>query len=412
MCDDEVKGFNLNKISKFYVVNAFVGFLLLGSFFAWSVFVSPLEADFGWTRSQTSLNFSISIVTFSLGGLAAGGLLKTKTPRQVTFFSAACILAGFILSSRTQTLLELYLFYGVLFGFGVGVGYTVLISTILQWFPERQGFISGILLMGYGLGGSFFGNAAFSIMNAFGWRNTFTALGLILGGAIFLVGLNVKRPSSGQISRNTNALKSESDYRPGEMLHDWTFYAFYVRHVTAIAVGLSILGNAAPFANSVFRDPMLAAAIGGLASIFNGLGRVSVGFIFDKIGSRKTLLICTGGMFLGVLLLISAAISNSVILLVTGYAAGGFFYGSNVACAPGFVGKVYGLRDFAVNYGIFNTGPIFSSFVGPYALGILFTWTGSYVITHIMLLGLCCVGFAANVSIKKHYVPPARCSSN
>ena len=172
-----------------------------------------------------------------------------------------------------------------------------------------------------------------------------------------------------------------------------------------VAIGLSVLGNAAPFANSIFRHPTLAATIGGLVSIFNGLGRVAIGFIFDKIGSRKTLLLCVSGMFLGILLLTAAAMNNSVVLLVAGYVVGGFFYGSNVACGPGFVGKIYGLRDFAVNFGIFNTGAILASIAGPYILGTLFTRTGSYVIFHIVLLGMCCAGFVANESVRKHCAP-------
>ena len=390
-------------VRKFYVVNAFIGLLCLGMIYAWSVFVRPLEADFGWTRSETSLNFSICVTTLCIGGLASGRLMNTKTPRQIMIFSAASIMTGFIFVSRMQTLFELYFFYGVLCGLGIGVGYNALISTTLQWYPERQGLISGLLLMAFGMGGSL-GNVTHYMMNAMGWRNTFAVLGLILGGLIFLVSLNVKRPAAGQIYRNS-ASGNEMNFKPSEMLRDRSFYANYIRGLTTGAAGLAMMGSAVPFAYSVSRDATFAAAIGGVVYLFNGLGRVIGGAIFDKIGSRKTFLFGVGGISLAVIILILAATSDSVILLTAGYIGGGFFYGYNVVSGASLIGKIYGLRDFAANISISNTYILFSSFLGPYISGVLFTRTGSYVFSYTVLLGMCCVSFLASESIKKHYVP-------
>ena len=393
-------------MKKLYVANAFVCLLFLGLIYAWSVFVAPLETEFGWTRSETSLNFSISMAMFCLGGIASGWLLKIKTPRQVMILSGICILAGFSLASRMQTLSELYFFHGFLCGFGVGVGYNVLVSTTLQWFPDRQGSVAGFLLMAFGMGGFLLGTVAHYMMEAMGWRNTFMLLGLVMGGLIFLVSLNVKRPAAGQVPRKP-ASESERDYKPGEMLRDRSFHANYMRSVMSTAVGFTLVGNAAPFAYLISQNAAFAALIGGLVSIFNGLGRVAGGIIFDKIGSRKTFFLGIGGMFLGTLLLIFAAIHNSVLLLTAGYVIGGFFYGNNVAGNSGFIGNVFGLRDYAVNMSIANTSLLFASFVGPYVSGILFTHTGDYVIPYMVLLGMCCVSFVANILIKKQYIPVA-----
>jgi MFS family permease len=132
---------------------------------------------------------------------------------------------------------------------------------------------------------------------------------------------------------------------------------------------------------------------------------VGGGAVFDRLGSRKTISLAVVGMFLGTLMMILAVTSNSIVILTAGYAAGGFFYGGNVAANSGFISRVYGLRDFAVNSSIANTCVIFSSFVGPYAMGILFTRTGHYVIPYMALLGICCAGFAATRLVKKHYAP-------
>jgi MFS family permease len=192
------------------------------------------------------------------------------------------------------------------------------------------------------------------------------------------------------------------------MLRDGTFYAYYARGLLVAAIGLAMLGNAAPFVYSIAQDTMVAATVGGLISLFNGLGRIAGGIVFDRIGSRKMLLIGLWGMFLAIVVLIAAAASGSLAILTVGYILGGFFYGSNVPCNSGFIDKIYGQRDFAMNLGILNTYVLVSSFVGPYTAGILFAWTGSYALPYAVLLVMCCAGFVAHLFIERHYVPAAR----
>jgi MFS family permease len=103
--------------------------------------------------------------------------------------------------------------------------------------------------------------------------------------------------------------------------------------------------------------------------------------------------------------LISAAVSGSITILTAGYVLGGFFYGSNVPCNSVFIKKIYGQRNFAINLSILNTYVLFSSFVGPYIAGLLFTWTGSYTVPYAVLFVICCAGFLTHLFIKRHYVP-------
>jgi OFA family oxalate/formate antiporter-like MFS transporter len=389
----------------FYAANALVGFLFLGLIYAWSVFVGPLEAHFGWVRSQTSLNFSICMATYSFGGLLGAKLSKARPPTQVMILAAAFILVGFILTSRIESLIQLYIFHGVLCGLGVGIGYNTLLSVTLQWFPERQGMMSGILLMGFGFGGSLLGGIAVFMMNLVGWRYTFAVLGIILASLLVLIALNVKKPSFNQAARNGLESKNEKNFETREMLRDGSFYAFYARSVLATAVGLAMLGNAAPFALSIADNPVTATVIAGLISILNGLGRVAGGFIFDRTGSRFTILMSLSGMFLASGVLILAALSGSVAFLTLGYILGGFFYGTNIPCSSGFISRVYGPRNFAANFSILNTYVLFSSFVGPYAFGVVFTLTGSYTASCVALLIMVCASFAATALIKRHYIP-------
>jgi len=386
----------------FFVVNALGGFLLLGLIYAWSVFVRPLELEFGWTRSQTSMTFSICMAVFCLGGLAAGWLLKKISPRTAILLSAGFIMTGFFLTSRAQSLHELYIFYGALCGFGIGVGYNTLLDASLRWFPDRQGLVSGILLMGFGMGGSLLGTVAFAMINAMGWRDTFAALGIMLALLLAVISMNVKRPAPGQAPHRIRESAGQ-ELQAHEMLRDGSFYAYYFRSMFVTATGLTIVGNAAPFVYSIAKDPATAVNIAGLASIFSGVGRVAGGVVFDKLGSRRTLWIGVAGLAAAAGVLTCAALNGSLALLTAGYVLGGFFYGSNIPCNSGFIHKIYGQENFAVNLGVMNTNLLFASFLGPYVSGVLFARTGSYAVPCAVLLVMCGGAAAATALLRKHY---------
>ncbi|MDR2529027.1 MAG: MFS transporter [Synergistaceae bacterium] len=385
----------------FLAANALMGFLFLGLIYAWSVFVGPLELEFGWTRSQTSLTFSICMAMFCVGGLAAGWLLKKTSPRAVIVLCGVVIMAGFLLASRVGSLYELYIFYGAFCGFAVGVGYNTLLDVTLRWFPERQGLISGALLMGFGVGGSVLGSVALFMINAMGWRGTFKVLGVALALSLIAISLNVRKPPSDQEKRQNGG----QDFPTGQMLRDRSFYAYYFRSMFVAAIGLAMIGNAAPFVYSVSNDPVAAASIGGLPSVFSGVGRIAGGVAFDKIGSRKALWLGIGGVTLSMSILTWAAVSGSLAALTAGYVMGGFFYGANVPCNAGYTNKIYGQKNFAVNLGILNTNVVFSSFLGPYVAGVLFTRTGAYAAPCVMSLAMCGGGVAATALLRRHYVP-------
>ncbi|HZK61489.1 MAG TPA: hypothetical protein VFC41_05385, partial [Anaerovoracaceae bacterium] len=102
------------------VAGAFI-YLSIGLIYAWSIFVKPLEAEFGWNRTETSLTFTISMISFCIGGVISGMLLKKKSGRFIIMLSAVLLAVGFLLSSRVETLLGIYISYGVFCGLGVGL---------------------------------------------------------------------------------------------------------------------------------------------------------------------------------------------------------------------------------------------------------------------------------------------------
>ena len=162
-----------------YFFVAFVLLMFFGLIYAWSLFVDPLEAEFGWDRSATSVVFTLSIITFCAGMLVAGALEERTSPRTVMLITAACLGLGLIASAFTESLPFIYATYGVLVGAGVGLGTDVVMSVTLKWFPDKQGLASGAMLMGFGGGTMLLSPVVTTMLGTLGWRLTFGALGVI-----------------------------------------------------------------------------------------------------------------------------------------------------------------------------------------------------------------------------------------
>src|SRR5947199_7235087 len=154
--------------------------LALGSLYAWSVFVPPLEKEFGWTRAETSWVYTIAVVTFAATLILAGRIQDARGPRPCAFLGAAFVSLGFFLASATSSLWFLYLSFGVLVGAGNGFGYATPTPVASKWFPDKRGLVVGLMVGGYGGGQAIFGTLASAyLVPTVGWRTTFQILGVI-----------------------------------------------------------------------------------------------------------------------------------------------------------------------------------------------------------------------------------------
>ncbi len=135
----------------FPVVGGVVMNLALGSLYAWSIFVLPLEQEFGWSRADTSWVFTIAIVCFALSFIVAGRLQDRRGPRVCALIGGVLVSGGFMLCSLTNSLLSLYLSFGVVVGIGNGFGYAAPIPVGSKWFPDahsthRDHFVHSIVI--------------------------------------------------------------------------------------------------------------------------------------------------------------------------------------------------------------------------------------------------------------------------
>src|SRR5229473_5715211 len=166
--------------------------LALGAVYAWSVFRIPLTKSYGWTVSQVTLTFELAILMLGFASFAGGLWMRRAGPRRVAAVAGLCYGLGVVLAGQAGgRLWLLYLSYGVLGGIGLGLGYIVPVATLIKWFPDKRGMITGLAVAGFGAGALITAPIAERLISQVGISQTFTTLGLIYfvavsGSAIFM----------------------------------------------------------------------------------------------------------------------------------------------------------------------------------------------------------------------------------
>src|SRR5580692_1866592 len=197
--------------------------LALGTLYAWSVFVAPLENEFGWKRSQTSAVFTVAAVVFAAALLLGGRLQDRFGPFWIAVTGSLLFTFSFVLFSRSSSLHGLYFIYGVLGGMGTGFGYGVVVPVMAKWFPDRTGLAIGLALAGFGSGSAVFGAFANLVLfPRFGWRNSC----LVLAAIFFVMTMTgaslLKNPATGRlVTGGTAAFNTPTgnrQFKPGEVL--------------------------------------------------------------------------------------------------------------------------------------------------------------------------------------------------
>ena len=385
--------------------------LFAGIIYSWTVLNTPFAAaggEFGWTKTQLSLNYTLTIVFFCLGGFVAGLLTKKTTPRVRLIGAAVLLCAGFMITSRitAEQLTLLYISYGVMCGLGVGLAYTTIIGLTNAWFPDKKGLCSGILLMGFGLTTLVIGGVAKGMISneSIGWRNTYMILAIALGVVFLLASFIIRAPKEGTIFPSPKSKKTAAaaaapvkDYTAVEMIKRSSFWKLFILITLIAAVGSAAIALARDLLEDVnVADP---AAIIGVISIFNGLGRLASGTLFDRVGVRKTQYFIALFCLLAPVVVALSALFGSPVIAVVGLCLCYFSYGFAPTISSVFTSAFYGTKSFSLNFSILNLILIPAPFAAMLAASIRQS-TNSFVIPFAILTGCALVGAAINLSIK------------
>ncbi len=389
-----------------YLALGTVAMLFAGIIYAWSILKIPFGEDgFGWTATQLSLNFTITMSFFCLGGLVGAQMAKRIGYKLALIIAGVLGFIGFMSTSflSENHLLLLYVTYGGIGSLGIGIAYNVLLSVVGAWFPDKKGLCSGFLMMGFGASALILGNLASMLFeSSLGWRTTYILLAAGLGLVLMATGLLLKKPGEDVMlpAPKAKAAAVARDFTPKEMLTRPSFYLAFCYLVFLTAVGSSVISFARDLALDVGASASLATTLVGVLSVCNGLGRILTGACFDWLGCRRT-------MFAAAILTIFAAgvtllsiFMGSTALCVVGLCLTGLSYGASPTTAAAFTSTFYGSRYYPTNMAIMVFNMMGSSFVATLC-GSLLSSTGGFTVPFMVLLGLAVTSLVLNIFIRK-----------
>jgi len=389
-----------------YVVIGVTILLFAGMVYAWSVLSIPIAEEFPqWSKASLSLTFTLCMMFFCLGGLVGGLLAHRILPRYYVWASSLLFLTGFSVAVKTQSIISLYIGYGLLCGFASGLAYNAVLSTVLKWFPDMKGLISGILLMGFGMGSFLIGKAYQALTpDAVGaWRNSFLILGYVIFFVMAMGGCFVRAPgkSNFTVSVADGTSNVEVNVKPLDMIKTRSFWLYFAWAVLLSAAGLVLISQASGVAREA--GPGVGAGtiatVVGLISIFNGIGRIIFGKLLDHYGLNKTIMF-NNALFIGSVLIVLAALLIKMFpVLVVGFIFCGLSYGGITPTNSMFINSFYGPRYYPTNFALINLNLLLASF-GSTIAGSLFDASGSYLSSFIVVLLALLLGTVCSLKIE------------
>lgn len=362
--------------------------LSIGSIYAYSILKKPIHDLLGWDLGKVSNSFSIAILVLGLSAAFLGKKIEKMGPRLSgtlagIFYGVGIIGAGVAL--KLQSLSLFYLFYGVVGGIGLGIGYLAPLSTVIAWFPDKKGLATGMCIMGFGFGSLVFGPLMAKLIQSSGIDNTLCLLGGVYMAIMILSSQYLAKPKEGwaeQFFKNTKkkagdiVINITNQMSLKEVFTSKKFYLLWTIFFINITCGISIISIASPFAQeAVGMTALQASFMVGIMGLFNGLGRLGWSALSDKLGRLNTYMtffILELALFAVLPSLTQVALFQLVIFAIISCYGGGF------SIMPAFISDLFGNKHLSIVQGYMLTAWSTAGVVGPKLLDAVLNKTGSY----------------------------------
>jgi OFA family oxalate/formate antiporter-like MFS transporter len=366
--------------------------MALGTFYAMSAFMLPLEKEFGWTRAQTSWITTIGIAMIASWYVIAGLIHDRRGPRIVAAVGGTLFSLGLLLASFTQSLAWFYVTAGFIAGTGSGFGYVVPTSVGSKWFPDKRGLIVGIMVGGFGAGSGIFGPIASSLIERVGWRSTFQIFALLFFAMTLIATYLVRNPPAGYRPAGWDPANARAASRAGgdlpaaQMVRTRTFRALWIAYCLGTTAGTMVISQLVPFARAAGHSAAFAAFALTVGAIGSASGRVLSGWLSDHAGRLNTLraLLLVSACALPALFLFRENVTLFYVFLALVY----YCYGTQLSVYASTSADFYGTKNIGFNYGLLLLAWGVAGILGPFLGGRVYVATGEYRWAFFIAAGL------------------------
>ncbi|HTJ88604.1 MAG TPA: oxalate/formate MFS antiporter [Acidocella sp.] len=357
--------------------------------YVWALFTKPMTSAFHVGLPAIQVAFSLLVLLQAFLSPFQGWLIGQFGPRLLLSVGALLTGLSWVLAAHVSTVIGLDLTYGLLGGIGTGMIYVGVVGHMVQWFPDRRGFASGMAAAGYGFGAVLTTFPISMAIKAHGYQHALLEWGMILGIVGIAAALGLKRPDPAweanmlQASSATAAKGSTKSYTSGQMLRTPLFWLMFVMMTMMASSGLMVISQFGAFSHDwgladtlVFGLPALPLAL-SIDRITNGLTRPFFGWVSDRIGRENTMLLAfaTEGVAIAVWLLTR----NDATLFVLMSGVVFFGWGEIFSLFPSTLTDSFGTKHATANYGFLYISFGVASVLGGPLAALLHKATGSWM---------------------------------
>ncbi len=369
-------------------------FIMAGSLASFGVFVKPMTEAFGWSRAAIAMGFTLFLLCNGWFAVVSGNLSDRLGPQPVVAFGGLSLGVGLYLTSRIDNLWQFYFTYSVLGGVGFSCLYIPLVSTVSRWFSLKKGMALGIFYAGAGLGGLIFSPLIQSWIVTYSWRTAYFIMGILTAAIVIPLAFFIKRDpaqiglrpfgendSDNHTIQGNSPVQPERNYTVSQALRTKDLWINNIAVMLTFSAIIMAQINMVPHATDRGVTPSTAALALGIAAAFNAVGRLVMGTLSDRIGTKRAMVISVFIASASIFWLIGAKTSWMFFAFALPF---GFAYGGCIPQTPKIISELFGTKNLGsimgVNAIFTSLGPAFGPVIGAF----IFDQTGSYALAFLL----------------------------
>lgn len=393
--------------------------------FVYSLFVAPLQAEFGWSRGQIMVGFTIFWVMMGIGSPVAGRILDRQGARRAIALGAMVMGLGFVLVSMTRALPLFYLGYTFV-GFGAaGIGPVSTSAVASNWFKRKRGLALGITAAGIGTGGVVMAPIVGYVLEAYDWRTAYFAMAVIVWVAIIPLALLIvrTRPSEMGLCPDGDAAPVAAEFGDsatgvsiwGLTLHQairtapfWLIAVSYLLSNGCIMAGFQ---SQVPNMNDVGFPTATAAVALSVTGFGSGLGKFFFGWLCDYVKPRMVSAIGLTLQCLGLIVLLQVRADSPMVVIWACALLMGFGAGSWLPTMSMLVSRSFGLAFYGAVFGVINLAQSIGTATIPLIAGVMYDQMGTYRWAFILFAALYAISIPAVLLVRRPKLSEAQAAA-
>jgi len=351
------------------------------------------------------------MVVQGLWGIFMGRVNDRIGSRLVITICSLFLCLGLFLTSITAHAWELYVFYGLFVGLGMGGVFVGLISTVARWFVKKRGLMTGIVLAGIGVGTLTMAPVTNWLISMFGWRESC----IVLSVCVLVIGLAaaqfLRKPpvSAISIKESRNSTPKQASQASisrglslGEAVHTTQFWIVLISFGCLGYCTFTITIHLVPHITDLGISTDIAAGVLSVTGVIQSFGGILFGIVADRMGSRRMMAISFIVVAASLYWLVPIATVLLFFLFAIVYSFG---IGGGTAMESTITAELFGLKAHGLILGVISFGFTVGAAIGPVVTGYLFDLTGNYQIAFIVAGSFGVIGFMLTVLIKNFKKP-------